>query len=163
MVGYIFYDTETTGLTAGFDQILQFAALVTDDDLNVVEEVDLRCRLQPHMLPSPGALVITGISPTDIAEAPLSHYEMVSAIRALIKRHSPTTLVGFNSLGYDEAMLRQAFYQTLNPVYLLPAVTIRVFLAAQNGGVAATKGREMAPWSVRWSSIRRADRRRQCG
>lgn len=36
-MAYIFYDTETTGLSAGFDQVLQFAALVTDDDLNVVE------------------------------------------------------------------------------------------------------------------------------
>ena len=117
-MGYIFYDTETTGLDAGFGQILQFAALVTDDDLNVVEEVNLRCRLQTHVLPTPGALVITGIRPSEIEQAPLSHYEMIRAIRELIERHAPSAVVGFNSLGYDEAMLRQAFYQTLNPVYL---------------------------------------------
>jgi exodeoxyribonuclease I len=117
-VTYIFYDTETTGLTAGFDQILQFAALVTDDDLNVVEEINLRCRLQSHVMASPGALVITGMRPSEIEQAPLSHYEMIRAIRALVERHTPTTMVGFNSLGYDEGMLRQAFYQTLNPTYL---------------------------------------------
>jgi len=117
-MGYIFYDTETTGLTAGFDQILQFAALVTDDNLNVVEEVDLRCRLQPHVLPSPGALAITGMRPSTIASAPLSHYQMIQRIRSLIEHHSPAIMVGFNTLGYDEGMLRQAFYQTLNPIYL---------------------------------------------
>ena len=115
---YIFYDTETTGLDAGFDQILQFAALVTDEDLNIVEEVNLRCRLQTHVLPSPGALVITGIRPTDIDQAALSLYEMIREIRGLIERHSPVVMVGFNSLSYDESMLRQALYQTLNPVYL---------------------------------------------
>ncbi|ARJ67613.1 hypothetical protein WV31_19110 [Magnetospirillum sp. ME-1] len=79
-MGYSFFDTETTGLDAGFGQILQFAALVTDDDLNVVEEVNLRCRLQPHVLPTPGALVITGIRPTEIEQAPLSHYEMTGTV-----------------------------------------------------------------------------------
>ena len=115
---FIFYDTETTGLEAGFDQILQFAAIVTDDDLNSIEEADFRCRLQPHVVPSPGAFVITGVRPSDVAGANLSHYQMVREIRALMERHTPAVIVGYNSIGYDEGMLRQAFYQTLNPVYL---------------------------------------------
>ena len=31
---FIFYDTETTGIQTRFDQILQFAAIKTDDDFN---------------------------------------------------------------------------------------------------------------------------------
>jgi len=115
---FIFYDTETTGLEAGFDQILQFAAIITDDDLNPIEEVNLRCRLQSHVVPSPGAFVITGVRPSDVAGANMSHYEMIREIRAVIERHTPAVIVGYNSIGYDEEMLRQAFYQTLNPVYL---------------------------------------------
>jgi len=117
-VTFIFYDTETTGLTAGFDQILQFAAIVTDDDLNAIEEINLRCRLQRHVVPSPGAFVITGVRPSEVAAANLSHYEMIRKIRAVIERYTPAIIVGYNSISYDEAMLRQAFYQTLNPVYL---------------------------------------------
>ena len=115
---FIFYDTETTGLTAGFDQILQFAAIVTDDELDSIEEVNLRCRLLPHVVPSPGAFVITGVRPSAVAKADLSHYEMVRKIRTVIERYTPAIIVGYNSISYDEAMLRQAFYQTLNPVYL---------------------------------------------
>ncbi len=115
---FIFYDTETTGLTAGFDQIFQFAAIITDNDLNTLEEVNLRCRLQSHVVPSPGALLITGMRPSDIEGTNLSHYQMIREVRALIERHTPAVIVGFNSIGYDEGMLRQAFYQTLNPVYL---------------------------------------------
>ncbi|PCJ61501.1 MAG: hypothetical protein COA65_00635 [Rhodospirillaceae bacterium] len=115
---FIFYDTETTGLSAGFDQILQFAALVTDDDFNVIEEVNLRCRLQSHVVPSPGALLVTGVRPSDIQGANLSHYQMVRKIRNVIEQHTPAVIVGYNSISYDESMLRQAFYQTLNPVYL---------------------------------------------
>ena len=34
-MNFIFYDTETTGLDWAFDQILQFAAIVTDDGFAV--------------------------------------------------------------------------------------------------------------------------------
>ncbi len=34
---YVFYDTETTGTETAFDQILQFAAIKTDDDLNELD------------------------------------------------------------------------------------------------------------------------------
>ena len=59
----IFYDTETTGLNSAFDQITQFAAIVTDDDYNVLEELDLRCRLKPHVIASPGAMRVTKSDP----------------------------------------------------------------------------------------------------
>jgi exonuclease I len=47
-VTYIVYDTETTGLKPSFDQGLQFAAVVADDDFNVVDSINLRCGLQPQ-------------------------------------------------------------------------------------------------------------------
>ena len=56
---YIFYDTETTGLETAFAQILQFAAIKTDENLNELERFDIRCRLQPHIVPSPGAMLVT--------------------------------------------------------------------------------------------------------
>jgi len=114
---FIFYDTETTGLESAFDQIIQFAAIVTDDNFNILEELNLRCRLQPHILPSPGAMLVTGVGPRTIQQAPLSCYGMVREIRAFIERWSPAVVTGFNSIGYDEKMLRQAFYQHLHPVY----------------------------------------------
>lgn len=115
---FIFYDTETTGLNPAFDQITQFAAIVTDDAFNMLEEVNLRCRLQPHVLASPGAMFVTKVGPKAIQAAPLSCYQMVCAIRAFIQKWSPAVLIGFNSISYDENMLRQAFYQHLHPAYL---------------------------------------------
>jgi len=38
---YLFYDTETTGLNKSFDQVLQFAAIRTDLDLNEIERHEL--------------------------------------------------------------------------------------------------------------------------
>jgi exodeoxyribonuclease-1 len=42
-MAFIFYDTETTGTRTGFDQILQFAAIKTDDEPNVMDVFDIRC------------------------------------------------------------------------------------------------------------------------
>jgi exonuclease I len=48
----------------------------------------------------------------------MSCYEECTAIRVLILKWSPAVLTGFNSIGCDEDMLLQAFYQNLYPVYL---------------------------------------------
>jgi exodeoxyribonuclease-1 len=115
---FIFYDTETTGLNAAFDQVLQFAAIVTDDDFKPLDEINLRCRPKSHVIPSPGAMRVTRVGPRAIAAAPLSCYEMTCQIRAFIERWSPAVLVGFNSISFDENMLRHAFFQSLHPTYL---------------------------------------------
>lgn len=115
---YIFYDTETTGLSDAFDQILQFAALHADDDLRVMGEIELRCRIQPGVVPSPGALLTTRVAPADLHAPNRSHLEMVREVVRWLAPRLPATFVGHNSVGFDEGFLRQAFYKTLHPVYL---------------------------------------------
>lgn len=116
---YIFYDTETTGIDTAFDQILQFAAIRTDDDLNELDRFDIRCRLLPHIVPSPGALRVTKVTPAMLSDPALpSHYEMIRQIRSKLLEWSPAIFIGFNSIEFDENLLRQAFFQTLHPAYL---------------------------------------------
>ena len=55
-MAFVFYDTETTGTDTTFDQILQFAAILTDDDFHELDRFEIRCRLMPHVVPAPGAL-----------------------------------------------------------------------------------------------------------
>lgn len=113
---FAFYDFETTGTSPAFDQPLQFAAILTDDDFNQVERVDIRCRLAPHILPAPWALAVTGISPDQLIDPSLpSWFEFSHQIRDLIKRWAPATWAGYNTLAFDEEFLRQSFYQNLHP------------------------------------------------
>ncbi|HEY8572719.1 exonuclease domain-containing protein [Phenylobacterium sp.] len=116
----IFYDLETTGTSSRWDQILQFACIRTDDDLNIIEEpFEIRSRLQPHIVASPGALHVTGQSIEDILDPQRpSHYEMVSAIREHLSGRCPSVFVGYNSLRFDEEFLRNAFYACLHQPYL---------------------------------------------
>ena len=115
----VFYDTETTGISTAFDQILQFAAIRTDKKLREVERFEIRCRLMPHIVPAPGAMRVTKISAAQLNDASYpSHYEMVRALRDKLLAWSPAVFIGYNSLSFDEQLLRQAFYQTLHDPYL---------------------------------------------
>ncbi|MBL8548241.1 MAG: hypothetical protein JNL81_17405 [Hyphomonadaceae bacterium] len=118
-MSFVFYDTETTGIDTSFDQVLQFAAIRTDADLNELDRFDIRCRLHGHMAPSPGAMRVTGVTVAQLTDPALpSHYQMVRAIRDKLLSWSPAIFAGYNSMDFDEALLRQALYQTLHPPYL---------------------------------------------
>ena len=115
----IFYDTETTGTDPAFDQILQFAAVRTDAELNEVDRFETRCRISPRVVPSPGALRVNGVTASQLIDPSLpSHYEMVSRIREKLLEWAPATFLGYNSMRFDEPLLRQAFYKSLFPPYL---------------------------------------------
>ncbi len=118
-MGYVFFDTETTGLDPAFDQIVHFAAIHTDYDLNELGRFELRAHLQPHIVPHPGALRANGIPIARLNDGALpSHYAMISEIRGRLIAWSPAIFVGFNSIGFDEHMLRQGLFQSLWPAYL---------------------------------------------
>ncbi|WP_428101044.1 exonuclease domain-containing protein [Candidatus Rariloculus sp.] len=118
-MSFVIYDVETTGLTKRFDQIVQFAAVLTDSDLNVKDRIEIDCRLMPHVIPSPKAMHVTRLPIEQLLNASLpSHYEMVTEIRRILESWSPALFLGFNSVSFDEEFLRQAFYLCLYNPYL---------------------------------------------
>ncbi|WP_041860687.1 3'-5' exonuclease family protein [Candidatus Puniceispirillum marinum] len=63
MKNYIFYDTETSDLNQMFGQIFQFAAILTDENSQILDQFEMRSRRMPHIVPDPGALRETGVNP----------------------------------------------------------------------------------------------------
>lgn len=118
-MSFVFFDTETTGLKHGFDQIVHFAAIRTDANLNEIGRFEARSRLLPYVLPHPAALRTNGLPIGRLLDPSLpSHYDMVRAIRQRLLSWSPSIFVGYNSIRFDEEMLRHALFQTLHPAYL---------------------------------------------
>ena len=118
-MSFVVYDVETTGLNKRFDQIVQFAAVLTDSDLNVTDRIEIGCRLMPHVIPSPEAMHVTGLRIEQLLDSSLpSHYEMVTEVRRSLESWCPSMFLGFNSLSFDEEFLRQAFYLSLYNPYL---------------------------------------------
>jgi exodeoxyribonuclease-1 len=77
-MNYIFYDTETTGTNTAFDQILQFAAIYTDEHLQELDRFEIRSLILTWVVPHPKALQVTGIAPGQLVDEALpDHFEMV--------------------------------------------------------------------------------------
>lgn len=114
---FVFYDTETSGLSAEFDQIFQFAAVVTDEDFNEIESLNIRCRRHPHIVPAFGALVTTGIDPFSLEKVNMSNYEMAALLTQKFSEWTPSTFIGYNTIRFDEPFLRHLFYKNLQPIY----------------------------------------------
>ena len=61
---FLFYDLETFGTDPRRSRIAQFGAIRTNADLDPVEDpIMFFCRPADDLLPSPGACLITGITP----------------------------------------------------------------------------------------------------
>ena len=111
---FAFFDLETTGISPAFDHPLQFAAILTDAEFREIERVNLRCRLAPHVIPTPQALAVTGVRPHQLLDPELpSPFEFAQELSGLVSRWTPAIWTGFNSIRFDEEMLRQMFYQNL--------------------------------------------------
>ena len=116
MMKYVFYDFETTGISPAFDQPLQFAAIVTDESLNELERIDIRCQVAPHILPSPFALHVTNIKPEQTTNKNLqTPFEFAQTLQAFTEAWAPACWLGYNTIAFDEPMMRQMFYQNLQP------------------------------------------------
>ena len=117
-LNFVFYDTETSSLNKMFGQIFQFAAVLTDENFRIIEEFEIRSRRMPHIVPSPGALLVTGFSPLALDQAEFSYYEFSTRIRNKLLSWSPAIVCGYNTLNFDERYLHSLFYQNLYPPYL---------------------------------------------
>ena len=116
MQNFVFYDFETTGISPEFDQPLQFAAIVADNELNELDRIDIRCQLAPHVIPAPSAMKVTGVTPEKLLDKNFPNYfEFAQTIQALTEKWAPACWLGYNTIAFDEQVLRQMFYQNLQP------------------------------------------------
>ena len=76
----IFYDLETTGRSAYWDQIIQIAAICTDEHLNVLDEMNLVGKLNSFSVPDPEALLVNKIPIDSIYKSNFSNYSLITEI-----------------------------------------------------------------------------------
>ena len=102
-----------------FDQVLQFAAILTNDQLDEVDRFEIRCQCLPWIVPAPMALKVTGVTPDMLYDQSLpGFYDMMSAIRTKLESWGPAIYAGYNSMRFDEPLMQRAFWQALHPPYL---------------------------------------------
>ena len=106
---YFFYDIETTGLNKCFDQVLHFAAIRTDSNLETISEHEFEIKLNPDVIPSPGAMMVHGMDLSSMQEG-MRECDAMVQIHQLMNQPGTISL-GYNTLGFDDEFLRFSFFR----------------------------------------------------
>ena len=114
---FYWYDLETSGTHAASDRIMQFAGRRTDAALNPID--DPYCtyvRLDPDVLPSAEACIVTGITPQRANAEGVNEWQLFSATDRRM-REPGTCVAGYNNLRFDDDFLRYGLYRNLRDPY----------------------------------------------
>jgi exodeoxyribonuclease-1 len=114
---FFFYDLETSGLDPRNDRIMQFAGIRTDTEFNQIgESYNILVKLNDDTLPSPDALMVTGITPQSTQADGLTEAEFAKFLYEEI--FTPDTVtIGFNSIRFDDEFIRALFWRTFQDPY----------------------------------------------
>ena len=111
------YDYETTGIDPRRDRPLQVAGIRTDEALNEIgEPLNIYCRPSDDILPHPAACLVTGITPSRLAEKGLGEAEFMTRVHAELAQPG-TCGVGYNSLRFDDEVTRYSLYRNFFDPY----------------------------------------------
>lgn len=114
---FFFYDLETSGLNGRDDRIMQFAGQRTDMNLKPIgEPINVLVKLSDDTLPSPDAILVTGISPQ---ATQADGYSEAEFCKLLIEEvFTPDTItVGFNNVRFDDEFIRHTLWRNFYDPY----------------------------------------------
>jgi exodeoxyribonuclease-1 len=114
---FFFYDLETSGLSSRDDRIMQFAGQRTDLNLKPLNEpFNILVRLNDDTLPSPDAIMVTGITPQSTIADGYTEAEFAKLLMQEV--FTPDTIaVGFNNIRFDDEFIRHLFWRNFYDPY----------------------------------------------
>lgn len=114
---FFFYDLETSGLSGRDDRVMQFAGQRTDMELNPVgDPVNLLVALNDDTLPSPDALMVTGITPQQTVADGYTEQQFADIL--LKDVFTPDTIaIGYNNIRFDDEFVRHLFWRNFRDPY----------------------------------------------
>jgi exodeoxyribonuclease-1 len=116
-VTLFFYDLETSGFNPRDQRIMQFAGQRTTLDLQPIgEPVNELIKLADDVVPSPDAILITGITPQKSIEEGLSEAEFLRYFTNEVAVPD-TVFVGFNTIRFDDEFMRFLHYRNFYDAY----------------------------------------------
>lgn len=133
---YVLYDTETTSAKADGTHVVQIALIETDKDFNVLQDNEgnnlehmFYIRMRTDMIADPGAFLVHKVEPEWVSpfidqsmiegiDGPVySQIEAMQVIQGIMTRTPNTAIAGYNSINFDDEVLRHNFYRTMLDPY----------------------------------------------
>ncbi|MGD1524407.1 exodeoxyribonuclease I [Vibrio owensii] len=116
---YEFYDYETTGVNSSFDQVVQFASISTDADLNVIpnSEANVIVRPRPDVVPSPMAFLTTNIDINILKQHGITEFELSRVVQDRFSAHDATAMSGYNTISFDDELTRTLMFRNMKSPY----------------------------------------------
>ncbi len=114
---FLWHDYETSGADPKRDRPLQFAAIRTDEALNIIgEPIEIFCKPSDDFLPHPQACLITGITPQHAMREGVCEAQFIAQINAEMSVPG-TCSVGYNNLRFDDEITRNTLYRNFFDPY----------------------------------------------
>ncbi len=114
---YYFYDLETSGFDSRGDRIMQFAGQRTDESFEPIGEPhNLLVTMGDDTLPSPNALMVTGITPQKTVEEGYTERQFCEIFMGEIAVAN-TTILGFNNIRFDDEFMRAILWRNFYDPY----------------------------------------------
>lgn len=114
---FYFYDLETSGFNPRNDRIMQFGGQRVDMNLKAVGEPDdMLIALTDDILPSPDAILVTGITPQKTKSEGYSEAEFLKIFHENIAIPG-TIFVGYNTVRFDDEFIRFLQYRNFYDAY----------------------------------------------
>ena len=118
MPNYVFYDFETCSSNVSYGQIIEAAAVLVNDDFQVLDSYEGRCRLSPGIIPEAMALIVNKSSVAMLKNTNLSHYQMIKQMMEKFNQWKNSVFFGYNSIDFDEEFLRRTLFKNLEYPYI---------------------------------------------
>ncbi|MDB5165781.1 MAG: Exodeoxyribonuclease [Candidatus Saccharibacteria bacterium] len=114
---FFFYDLETSGLSARDARVMQFAGIRTDMNFQPIgDPYNLLVKLNDDTLPSPEAIMVTGITPQQTQADGYSEAEFAKILVDDV--FTPDTIaVGFNNIRFDDEFIRHLLWRNFYDPY----------------------------------------------
>jgi len=113
----LWHDYETWGVNPRVDQPSQFAAIRTDEELNIIgRPIEIFCKPTYDRLPHPRAAMVTGISPLSAEQQGLDEPLFIQKVNEAFSVPG-TCGAGYNSIRFDDEVTRNTLFRNFFDPY----------------------------------------------
>ena len=115
------FDIESSSASTDWGSIIEIGGILVDEDFKEKDRFNLRCSLPEGEIFQAMALIVNKTSIKQLTQTNLSHYQMLGEVEKIFKRWSPAIFIGWNSINFDEELIRKEFFKSIRYPYITNA------------------------------------------